>query len=137
MYLAAAIVDNPAAVIDHKLYWATAENLDEARYLTAVLNSTALLRIVRPLQARGEYNPRDFDKYVWQAPIPLYDAANPLHRDLVELAVDAQEVAEAVELPQQSFQALRRRVRTALDASGLSTRADQLVTDLLSTARPG
>ncbi len=132
MYLAAAIIDNPAAVIDHKLYWAAVESLDEARYLVAVLNSGALLRIVQPLQARGEHNPRDFDKYVWQAPIPLYDAANPLHRELVEIAVAAEHLAQAVELPQQSFQALRRRIRNALDASGLTARGDQLVADLLA-----
>jgi len=57
VYLAAAIVDNLAAVIDHKLSWAAVESLDEARYLVAVLNSGALLRIVQPLQARGEHNP--------------------------------------------------------------------------------
>jgi len=64
MCLASGIVTDAKVVVDHKLYWATAENLDEARYLTAVLNIDALLRIIQPLQARGEHNPRDFDKYV-------------------------------------------------------------------------
>jgi SAM-dependent methyltransferase len=135
MYLAAAILDNPSAVIEHKLYWAAVESLDEARYLVAVLNSGTLLRIVQPLQARGEHNPRDFDKYVWRAPIPLYDASSALHRDLVEFAVEAEQVAQAVDLPQQSFQALRRRVRGALDEHGLTAREDQLVADLLSSTR--
>jgi len=60
MYLAAAYLDDVRAVIDHKLYWATVSGPDEGRYLTAVLNSDALLQLVRPLQARGEHNPRDF-----------------------------------------------------------------------------
>ncbi len=71
MYLAAAVLTGHMAVIEHKLYWAAAATLDEATYLTAVLNSNVLLQIVQPLQARGEHNPRDFDKYVWQAPIPV------------------------------------------------------------------
>src|SRR5664280_3187925 len=73
MYLAAARVDDPRVVIDHKLYWATATDIDEALYLVAVLNSDALLQLIRPLQARGEHNPRDFDKYIFQVPLPLHD----------------------------------------------------------------
>jgi hypothetical protein len=48
MYLAAAIVSNPTVVIEHKLYWGSAASLDEARFLTAILNSTTLTMAVRP-----------------------------------------------------------------------------------------
>jgi hypothetical protein len=120
MYLAAAYVDDQRAVIDHKLYWATVADRDEARYLTAVLNSDALLQLVRPLQARGEHNPRDFDKYVWRMAIPLYDTASQLHRRLVELAHHAEQVAAQVPLGPQSFQTLRRHVRHALEADGVA-----------------
>ena len=51
------------------------------RYLTAILNSDTLTQLVRPLQARGEHNPRHFDKYIFQLPIPLYDPGNPEHRN--------------------------------------------------------
>jgi hypothetical protein len=114
MYLAAAVVTDPQAVVEHALYWGTAASLDEANYLSAVLNSETLLKIIQPLQARGEHNPRHFDKYVWQAPIPLYDESNALHQRLANHGCQAAEIAAGVELPQQSFQALRRRVRTAL-----------------------
>jgi hypothetical protein len=86
MYLAAAWVGDSAAMIDHKLYWATVSGIDEARYLTAILNSDVLTQLVRPLQARGEHNPRDFDKYIFQLPIPLYDPTSGEHRKLVVLA---------------------------------------------------
>lgn len=111
-----------------------AESLDGVRYLIAVLNSEARLRAIRPLQALGEHNPRHFDKYVWQAPIPLYDEDDAVHRELVDLAIACEQVAAAVELPNQSFLALRRRVRTALDESGLTARGDSLV-DALSVFR--
>ncbi len=132
MYLAATYVNDQRAVIDHKLYWAAVSGADEGRYLTAVLNSDALLQLVRPLQARGEHNPRDFDKYVWQMPIPLYDPDQQLHRDLVDLAKRAEHIAAAIELPQQSFQALRRRVRQVLQADGVADDLNAAVTALLA-----
>ncbi len=39
MHVAAARVTDPTAVIEHKLYWATAVTEDEALYLCAILNS--------------------------------------------------------------------------------------------------
>lgn len=132
MYMAAAIIADPTVAIDHKLYWATATGLDEARYLTAVLNSTTLLELVRPLQARGEHNPRDFDKYIFQIPIPLYDPDSPQHRELTELAERAEAVAVAVELPAVSFQAQRRRIRQALDQDGVAQKTDDAVKQLLA-----
>lgn len=132
MYLAATIVTDPKMVIDHKLYWASAASLDEATYLVTVLNSNALLKLIRPLQARGEHNPRDFDKYVWQAPIPLYDPSEAAHRNLVEIGQRATQIAAYVDLPSQSFQALRRRVRQAFDTEGLVGEWDTAVTELLT-----
>jgi len=133
MYLAAARVSDPDVIIDHKLYWASAASLSEARYLTAIFNSDALLELVRPLQGRGEHNPRDFDKYLFQLPIPLYDASTDLHQDLAELAAHAEQVAEAVELPEgKSFQSLRRRVREALVADGVAGELDVAVRALLA-----
>jgi DNA-binding transcriptional MerR regulator len=114
MYLAAAWVSDPRAVIEHKLYWAPVSGMEEARYLTAILNSDVLTELVRPLQARGEHNPRDFDKYVFELPIPLYQPAHEEHRRLVALAEHAEQVAQAVELPSMDHPALRRRIRAAL-----------------------
>lgn len=71
--------------------WATAASLDEARYLAAVLNSVTLTELVRPMQARGEHNPRHFDKYVLDVPFPLYDDGDPLHTRLVDLARTAED----------------------------------------------
>jgi hypothetical protein len=132
MYLAAARVSDPSAVIDHKLYWAAVSGLDEARYLTAILNSDALTQLVRPLQARGEHNPRDFDKYVFRLSIPLYDPGDEEHRKLVTLAERAEEVAAAIELPAVSFQAQRRRIRDALSGDGVGAVINELTTALLA-----
>ncbi len=65
MYLAAAYLDDASAVIDHTLYWGIVSSAEGGRFLAAILNSDALTQVVRPLQARGEHNPRHFDKYVF------------------------------------------------------------------------
>ena len=134
MYLAAARIDDPRVVFGHGLYWAATADIYEARYLTAVLNSDALLQVVQPLQARGEHNPRHFDKYVFKVPIPLYSADDPRHQRLAELAERAEAVAAAVDLPAASFQAQRRRIREALVAEGVAKEIDDEVRALLAPA---
>ncbi|MGH8995691.1 MAG: N-6 DNA methylase, partial [Acidimicrobiales bacterium] len=130
--LAAARVSDPLAVIDHKLYWATAPSLDEAHYLVAVLNSATVTERVQPLQSRGAFGPRDFDKYVWQVPIPLYDPECAPHVRLAALGQDAEGIAASVDLQEsQSFQALRRAVRQRLDTHGIARAIDDAVRVLL------
>lgn len=131
MYLAAGVLTDVDAVIEHKLYWGAVASVDEATYLVTILNSNALLRRIQPLQARGEHNPRDFDKYVWQAAIPLYDATDSRHQQLVEIGNTATAVAAAVELPDSSFQAQRRRVRQSLESHADLTEWDACVDQLL------
>jgi len=117
MYVAAAIVTDQS-VIEHKLYWATVATLEEARYLEAILNSDVLTMRVRPLQARGQHNPRDFDKYVWHVPIPAYQEANARHRRIADLAEQAESIATALVLPEgKRFETWRRLVREAVAAS--------------------
>lgn len=132
MYLAAAHVTDPRAVMEHALYWATVSGTSEARFLTGVLNSDTITEMVRPLQARGEHNPRHFDKYLWQLPIPLYEPENDLHGKIVDVARQAEEAVALIELPQRGFQALRRMVRERLSELGIAQELDKLVRDLLT-----
>jgi hypothetical protein len=112
-----------------------------ARYITRAAQTeqptargvSPYAQLVRPLQARGEHNPRDFDKYIFRLPIPLYDPGNSEHRQLAELAERAEEAAAAVELPAGvSFQAQRRRLREALSRDGVSGEINNLTTTLLA-----
>ncbi|MFF7046139.1 N-6 DNA methylase [Streptomyces massasporeus] len=131
MYLAAARVSDPAAVVEHALYWGTAQSAEEARFLLAVLNSEAMTARVRPLQARGEHNPRHFDKYVWQVPVPVYRPEDERHQELASLAAQAEGMVAGLELPKVSFEALRRRVREALASSEVGQRIEELVVEVL------
>ena len=133
MYLAAAIVTDQS-IIDHKLYWGSVASLKEGRYLEAILNSDVMTLRVRPLQARGEHNPRDFDKYVWQIPIPEYDAANARHQRLAALAEEAESIAATVVLPEgKRFETLRRLVREAVAASNSGKEIESEVSLLLGS----
>jgi SAM-dependent methyltransferase len=131
MYLAAAIVTD-TAIIDHKLYWGTCNTLAEARYLEAVLNSDELTKRIRPLQSRGEHNPRDYDKYVWQVPIPIFDEENKRHQRLAKLAEEAEKIAETVDVSDgRRFEALRRTVRETIASSDVGRKVEVEVRELL------
>lgn len=132
-YLAAAHVTDDRAIVEHKLYWCAVAGPDEGSYLTAVLNADATTIRVRPLQARGEHNPRDFDLYPWWLPVPAYNRHEPLHARLVHLAAEATTVAAAVAVEGlTTFQARRRAIREALGRDGVASRLDQAVTSLLT-----
>ncbi|MBA2305114.1 MAG: hypothetical protein H0W08_21145 [Acidobacteria bacterium] len=131
MYLAATRIDDPRVVIEKSLYWAEVSGADEGRYLTAILNSDSFTLFVRRFQARGEHNPRHFDKYVFDIPFPRFAPDDELHRQLAAAAEHAEVVSAGVELPASSFQAQRRKIREALLAEGVATTLDELVALLL------
>lgn len=130
--LSAATIVGGDALVDHKAYWATARSDEEAAYLLAVLNSAAVLAKITDLQSHGQRDKRDFDNLVWTLPIPEYDAADRLHRDLAAAAVHAESVAAAVPLTETDhFTAKRRAIRTALAEDGVAAEIEALVDALL------
>jgi hypothetical protein len=129
---AARIDDDDASVIEHKLYWASCTSIEEARYLTAILNSQALLAQVAMYQAVGLFGPRDFDKYAFQIDIPLYDPLEPSHQELAQLAAEAEVAAATVQLPAGiRFIDARSRINAHLSAIGILPRIDAAVAALL------
>lgn len=131
MYLAAAIITDVRALIDTKLYWVACSDLDEARFLCATLNAEVTTLSVRAFQARGEHNPRDFDKYVWQLPIPGFDPAIPLHARIAHLAGEAEAVVAGLTLPETRFEKQRRFVREHLAATDVGKAVEGAVSELL------
>jgi hypothetical protein len=131
--LAAAVIEDAGGIIEHKLYWAPAHTLDEAHYLAAILNAPALTALVRPFQSVGAFGPRDFDKYVWQAPIPIFARGNPLHQNLASLgARGAAAAGEVVIADGAGYQAGRKYIRSALEDSGLDRLLNAALDELLA-----
>lgn len=130
--LAASIVRDLQVLIDHKLYWMAAESIEEALYLCGILNSEFLRAGVESYQAQGQWGPRDFDKYVFNLPIPRYNRRNGLHRRLSEAAQTAEDVARQVPVEEGAyFVSTRKRIRAALSEHGIADTLEHLVAELL------
>lgn len=129
---AACLLRDERGVIDHKLYWMTPASETEGRYLTAILNSEVARARAEQYQSRGQFGARDFDKVMFNLPIPRFDARERLHLALAEAGARAEKVAAAVELPERvKFQRARGLVRAALTEAGLSQQIDGLVARLI------
>lgn len=134
-HFAACRLEDGEALAEHSLYWAAVASREEARYLTAILNSQALADAVAPLQARGQHNPRHFDMHIFALGFPLFDPGDALHATLAELAAQAESVAAAVDLQATwQFQKARRVTREALREDGVADEIDDVVTTLLGAA---
>ena len=132
--LSAAAVMGGDALIDHTAYWATARSQEEAGYLLAVLNSAAVLAKITDLQPHGQRDRRHFDNLVWTLPIPEYDPAEAVHRDLAAASARATDIAEAVALVEgQHFTGKRSAIRAALVEAGVAAEIEALVDALLPT----
>ena len=75
----ATIVANDDFIVDYTLLWLTCQTLDEAHYLTAVINSNHLYEQLKPLMPKGQFGARHVLKHVWRLPIPEFDDADSTH----------------------------------------------------------
>lgn len=130
--LAAALVRDDTAIIDHKLYWAPVSAEEEGHYLCAILNSATLLERVKPLQALGLFGARDFDKNVFAVPFPRYDAADSLHSKLSALGALAETTAADVDITgARTFQSARKKVADKLRSEGIAQKIEDAVAELV------
>jgi hypothetical protein len=74
-------------VAESKLYYFESENEQEAHYLAAFLNSQTVDDLIKPMQSRGLWGPRDIHKKVWELPIPIFNESKSTHKELAELGV--------------------------------------------------
>jgi SAM-dependent methyltransferase len=133
--IVSARIDDPRAVYGDKLYWAQASSLQEAQYLQVILNSEALTRRVAPLQSRGQFGARDFDKYVFYIDIPSFQPNDSRHQSIADLGAQAEKVASSVDLKEKSgFHVARERIRKTLESTGLANAMEAAVNDLLGAA---
>jgi hypothetical protein len=146
LYLAYRYVKN-GVVVESTLYHYETNNVDEAYYLVAILNSSVLDELIKPMQSKGEFGERDIHKKPLEFPIPRYDPNNDVHRCLSELGRKASEIVQRL-LPQilsqreydrkltergaltpQEVATVRREIRERLKA--IIQQIDDLVVELL------
>ena len=112
----------------------------EADYLVALLNSPTVDALIKPMQARGLWGPRDIHKKVWEVPIPEFNPRDKAHLRLAEIAeACAEKVREMVPELKESFKDLRGpyaigRARTAVRIALKDELAeiDAIVRDILN-----
>jgi hypothetical protein len=131
MHVAAALLDESDALIDHTLYWGAVTSHAEGWYLCAILNNPELTTQVRPLMSYGK-DERHIDKHVWELSIPLYDPSNSVHQRLSVLGQQEAETVAALDLDENTyFVTLRQNVRETLAARTDAAEAAELVTELI------
>ena len=132
MHLVASRLYDRRAVIEHKLYWATAASTAEAHYLCAVLNAATFTELARPFMSYGK-DERDFDKHIWQLPVPLFVPADDLHARLSARGAELEAAIGGIELVAgRQFSAVRRDLRGFLAESEAGRDVEALVEELLS-----
>lgn len=130
---AACLIRDELAVIEHKLYWTAPSSDEEAYYLVAILNSETTRALGEKYQSRGQFGARDFDKVIWNLPIPVFDPKDALHRKLSKAGARAEAVAAGVELVEtEKFQRARKRIRDGLIQNGIAAEIETLVENLLA-----
>ena len=79
---------------DAKTYYCEFENKEESNYIVAVLNSPKINELIKPMQSRGLWGPRDIHKKVLELPIPRFDEDNKIHVRLAEIGEDCSKKVE-------------------------------------------
>jgi len=72
-------------IIDHKTYFLESSDKSEAFFLVAFFNAPIIDKLIKPMQSRGLWGPRDIHKKVLELPIPQFDEKNKGHQRLAEL----------------------------------------------------
>jgi len=72
-------------VTDVKTFYAETNKRAEAYYLCSVMNAPIIDELIKPMQSRGLFGPRDIHKKVWELPIPEFDPSNENHKELARL----------------------------------------------------
>jgi hypothetical protein len=121
-------------------YFLQTEVQREANYLAALLNSPTVDTLIKPMQARGLWGPRDIHKKVWEFPIPEFNSRDKAHLRLADIAETcAEKVKEMVPELKELFKDLRGpyaigRARTAVREALKDELAeiDAIVIDILN-----
>ena len=132
---AVKLVNDKSGIAEHKLYWMAVKTAAEADFLCAVLNSETARAAAEHWQSEGQWGKRDFDKAVFNLPIPLFDLGDPLHTALAKAAAKAEKLAALIELKEgEHFTRSRKRIRQALVANGVAGKIEALVAELIGVA---
>jgi hypothetical protein len=111
-------------VIDQTLYWGRVASEDEAIYITALINSPAVIEVIKEHQPRGAFGERHIHKLAFDR-TPSFDPADAKHAAVVSStrALLSQWSTRRTQLdiqpmlaPEKHMITRRTRIREALEA---------------------
>ncbi len=80
-------------LVESKAYWFGTNNIKEAYYLTAIINSSIPNELMKAFQTRGLFGARDIHKRILDIYYPRFDETNEVHLKLAELSETAHKKA--------------------------------------------
>jgi len=104
-------------VTDVKTFYLETDKKAEAHYLCSILNAPTVDELIKPMQSRGLFGPRDIHKKVWELPIPEFDSSNHDHLALAKLGEEGtKKISEFLShgVPQKSIGNLRKIIKAEL-----------------------
>ena len=129
----ASLITDDTAIVDYTLYWLTCTTVEEACYLTAIINSGQLYERLRPLMPKGQFGARHVQTHLWRLPIPEFDASDADHVAVSEAGRDAADGVERELLnlrqryPKLTVTIARREIRKWLRESAEGKRVEDVV----------
>ena len=133
----ASIVPEDDLLVDYTLFWVACRDVQEARYLVAIVNSDSLRSAVEPLMPKGQFGARHVQKHLWKLAIPEFDKGNSLHMRLSNAGKVAGDGA-ALKLEQLreerdrvTVTIARREIRKWLASSEEGREVEEAVSELL------
>jgi hypothetical protein len=128
--------DAVSFIVDSTNHYAEFADLDEAHYVTAVLNSATVDRAIKPLQSRGLWGERDIYQLAWRLPIPRFDRRHPAHARLAELSNECHQIVDKMRPGLTARSPARRREVVRVETAGFLAEIDVIVASLLAI-KPG
>ncbi|MBM2814065.1 MAG: putative Endonuclease [Ignavibacteria bacterium] len=81
-------------IVESKAYVYYTPDMNEAYYLTAILNSSIPNKLIKAFQTKGLFGPRDIHKKILNIYFPKFNTDNIIHIQLAELGKKAHEKAK-------------------------------------------
>lgn len=104
-------------IAESKEYYFETDGRSEAFYLCSILNSHIVDELIKPLQSRGLFGPRDIHKKVLELPIPEFNPSNEDHKALATLGEECTKKVSIIlsqGVPQKSIGNLRKMIKVEL-----------------------
>jgi len=113
-FLKAAIISGGDIIVDTKLYFIDLNDINEAYYLCAILNSKVISHDIKHKSATGfQGKGAHIHKRALEYPIPLYDEKNELHMTIAKFGKVLEEIVKEIidELIEREYNYLKTRIK--------------------------